>query len=566
MEETQADESNATDQPAKRRASVARSAGIVSLAVMSSRVLGLVRESVFAYFFGASKNFATDAFVIAFRIPNLLRDLFAEGALSSAFVPVFSDYLVNKGKKEAYRLSNLVATALIIILGILVILGIIFAPQIVSAIAHGYKEDPEKFALTVRLTRIMMPFILLLALAAQAMGILNSLGRFAVPAFASTFFNFGSIVGGILFAAFLVDPTFSNPVRAIVDHPVEGIVGMAYGVLIGGFLQFFVQCPSLYGEGFRYRPMVSLRDPGMQRILKLMGPAMIGAAAVQINVLINSNFASSVVNPSTGQIDNGPVSWLYYAFRLIQFPIGMFGVAIATATLPSISQSAAREQLDEFRHTLAGSVRLALLLTIPSAVGLAILRRPIIALIYERGGFTSIDTQHTADVMAFYAIGLAGYSAIKILAPAFYALGDARAPMTFSLISMAVNFLMNWSLVGLLQERGLAFSTSVSSLLNFSMLYFTLQHRIQGLEGRRTAVTIGKILIASAAMSLVCWAITNGISSYFGESFIARAINVFASVAIGAVIFYVVAYFLGIQELKSAMAAVTRRFAKRSNR
>lgn len=565
MEEIQSDGS-VTNQPAKPRASVARSAGIVSLAVMSSRLLGLVRESVFAYFFGASKSFANDAFVIAFRIPNLLRDLFAEGALSSAFVPVFSDYLVKKGKNEAYRLSNLVATALIIVLGFLVILGIIFAPQVVSAIAHGYKEDPEKFALTVKLTRIMMPFILLLALAAQAMGILNSLGRFAVPAFASTFFNLGSIVGGILFAAFLVDPTFSNPSRAIIEHPVEGIIGMAYGVLIGGFLQFIVQSPSLYQAGFRYSPMFSLSDPGMRRILKLMGPAVIGAAAVQINVLINSNFASSITDPATGQIDNGPVSWLNYAFRLVQFPIGVFGVAIATATLPSISQSAAREQLDEFRHTLAGSVRLAFLFTIPSAVGLAVLSRPIIALIYERGGFTSVDTQHTANALAFYAIGLAGYSAIKILAPAFYALGDARTPMTFSLVSIATNFLLNWWLRDLFQERGLALATSLSALINSSLLYFTIQRRIKGIEGRRTAGTVIKILIASAAMSFVCWAITNGLSSYLGERFIARVINVMVSVAAGAGVFYLIAYLLGVEELKSAVGAVTRRFAKRSSR
>jgi len=565
MEEIQSDDS-ATNQPAKRRASVARSAGIVSLAVMSSRLLGLVRESVFAYFFGASKSFANDAFVIAFRIPNLLRDLFAEGALSSAFVPVFSDYLVKKGEKEAYRLSNLVATALIIVLGFLVILGIIFAPQVVSAIAHGYTEDPEKFALTVKLTRIMMPFILLLALAAQAMGILNSLDRFAVPAFASTFFNLGSIIGGILFAALLVDPTFSNPSRAIVEHPVEGIIGMAYGVLIGGFLQLTVQYPSLYREGFRYRPKLSVRDPGMRRILKLMGPAVIGASAVQINVLINSNFASSVINPATGLIDNGPVSWLNYAFRLVQFPIGVFGVAIATATFPAISQSAAREQLDEFRHTLAGSVRLALLFTIPSAAGLAVLSRPIIALIYERGGFTAVDTQHTANALAFYAIGLAGYSAIKILAPAFYALGDARTPMMFSLLSIATNFLLNWWLRDLFQERGLALATSLSSIINSSLLYFTIQKRIKGIEGRRTAATIIKILIASAAMSFVCWMITNGLSSYLGERFIARVINVMVSVAAGAGVFYSVAYLLGVEELKSAVNAITRRFVRRSSR
>ncbi|HXG66541.1 MAG TPA: murein biosynthesis integral membrane protein MurJ, partial [Blastocatellia bacterium] len=320
----------ATSEPAetKKSRSVARSAGIVSLAVMASRVLGLVREMVFAYFFGASKSFATDAFVIAFRIPNLLRDLFAEGALSSAFVPVFSEYLVKKDEKEAFRLSNMVVTALTLILGVIVILGIIFAPQVVGVFAPGFQDDPQKFALTVRLTRIMMPFILLVALAAQAMGILNARDRFGIPALSSSFFNIGSIIGGLLCAAFLADPTFSRPIRAIVENPIEGIIGMAYGVLIGGFLQYAVQWPSLRRAGFRYRPALGFTDPGVRRIFKLMGPAVIGAAAVQVNVLINSNFASAIPG-------DGPVAWLNYAFRLMQFPIGVFGVAIATATLPS---------------------------------------------------------------------------------------------------------------------------------------------------------------------------------------------------------------------------------------
>lgn len=547
----------------RQSGNVARSAGIVSLAVMASRVLGLVREMVFAYFFGASKSFANDAYVIAFRIPNLLRDLFAEGALSSAFVTVFSDYLVTKGEKEAFRLSNLIATALMLILGILVILGMIFTEPIVSMFAHGFVNEPEKFQLTVRLARIMMPFILLIAMAAKAMGILNARNRFGIPALASSFFNIGSIVGGIVAAVFITNPTFSHPIQSIVEHPTDAIIGMAYGVLIGGFMQFAVQWPSLRRAGFRYRPMLSFTDPGVRRIFKLMGPAVIGAAAVQVNVLINSNFASSVVNPATGAIDNGPVSWLNYAFRLMQFPIGVFGVAIATATLPAISRSAALTEISEFRHTLASSIRLAFLLTIPSAVGLAVLGRPIISLIYERGGFKADDTDHTAAALAFYAIGLAGYSAIKILAPAFYALGDARMPMVISLLSILTNFVMNWMLVGVLQERGLALSTSVVALLNFGLLYVMMQRRINGIEGQKTAMTVGKILLASLVMGAACWAITGGISRYAGTGFIIKVVNVMASVGIGAVIFYSTASLLGIEELRAATKALTRRFARR---
>ena len=539
-----------------KRSSVARSAGLVSIAIMASRVLGLAREMVFAYFFGASKSFANDAYVIAFRIPNLLRDLFAEGALSSAFVPVFSDYLVNKDEKEAFRLSNLVATGLVVVLGLFVVLGIVFADPLVAFIAPGFQADPAKFALTVRLTRIMMPFILLVALAAQAMGVLNARDRFGIPALASSFFNLGSIVGGVLLAALLADPTFSRPFDAIVENPTEGIVGMAYGVLIGGFLQYAVQWPSLRRAGFRYRPMLSFTDPGVRRMFGLMGPALIGGAAVQVNVLINSNFASNI--PGTG-----PVSWLSYAFRLMQFPIGVFGVAIATATLPAVSRSAARKDEADFRHTLASSMRLAFLLTIPSAVGLIVLGQPIIALIYERGHFSRTDTEHTAAVLAFYAIGLTGYAAVKILAPAFYALGDSRTPMIISLGSMATNFVMNWSLVGVLQERGLALSTSTVALANCGLLYFIMRKRINGIEGSRTALAIAKILIAASAMAIGCWAVSSAAASLLGDNFAARLTNVALSVGVSSGLFYVTASLLGVEELKAATGALTRRFKRR---
>lgn len=541
--------------PEKKPASVARSAGIVSLAVMASRILGLVREVVFAKLFGASASYANDAYVIAFRIPNLLRDLFAEGALSSAFVTVFSDYLVTKGEKEAFRLSNLVVNALLLILGLLVALGIIFAPELVSLIAYGFQANPEKFALTVKMTQIMMPFILLVALAAQAMGLLNSRGHFGMPALSASFFNVGSIIGGLFFAVIMTGRDFAHPVKAILEHPTEGIIGMAYGVLIGGFLQFAVQWPVLRKTGFRYRPMVSFTDPGVRRVFRLMGPAVIGAAAVQINVLINSNFASSVPG-------NGAISWLSYAFRLMQFPIGVFGVAIATATLPSISKSAALDDLASFRHTMASSIRLTFLLTIPSAVGLIVLGRPIIALIYEGNKFNAGDTAHTASALACYAIGLAGYSAIKILAPAFYALKDARTPMVISLLSIAINFAMNWSLVGILQERGLALSTSTVALLNFALLYFLMQKKINGIEGRKTAGAIVKILLASALMALVCWAVSQGIYRFVGDNRAARIINVTASVSAGAGVFYLAAYWLGVEELTSAVSAIGGRFKR----
>ncbi len=309
--------------PQHGRASVARNAGIISLAVMASRVLGLARDQVFAVFFGAGLQF--DAFITAFRIPNLLRDLLAEGALSSAFVTTFTQTLSSKGKSEAIRLSNRVATLIIIVITAVSVFAWVYAPAIVRLLAPGFFDVPGKAALTIDLTRIMIPFLLLIALAAQAMGMLNAFNIFGLPALASAFFNIGSIVGGLLLG-FSLGPMIG----------ISPIAGMAYGTLIGGFLQFAVQWPSLRRCGIRYRPDFSLSDPGVRQIVRLMGPAIIGTAAVQINVFVNTNFASEIIDPATGAVLNGPVSWLSYAFRFMQFPIGVFGVAIATATLPTL--------------------------------------------------------------------------------------------------------------------------------------------------------------------------------------------------------------------------------------
>src|SRR5690348_4525576 len=385
-----------------------------------SRVTGLAREMVMARLFGA--GFVYDAFLLGFRIPNLTRDLFAEGALSSAFVPIFAQTLAQKGKKEAAVLSNLVGTALILIVGAFCTLGVIFSPALVNLLAEGFHQVPGKFDLAVRMTRIMFPFLLLVALAAQAMGVLNACNRFAVPATASTLFNIGSIGFGLAFGYWL------GPWMGI-----EPITGMAIGVVFGGALQLFWQAPLLRSEGFEFRPSFDWNHPGLRKIIKLMGPAILGNAAVQINVMVNTNFASRIPG-------NGPVSWLGYAFRFMQLPLGLFGVAIASATLPSISRSAGAGNMDEFRRTLSKSLGMVFLLTIPSSIGLIVLGRSIIGAIYQGGKFTTDDTQQTALALSYYAIGLAGYAALKVLNPAFYAIGDARTPMLVSLASIGINY------------------------------------------------------------------------------------------------------------------------------
>ncbi len=535
------------------RASVARNAGIISLAVMASRVLGLVRDQVFAVFFGAGLQY--DAFLTAFRIPNLLRDLFAEGALSAAFVTTFSQTLQNRGKDAAIELSHRVATLTIVFITVISILGWIFTPAIVHLLAPGFFEVPGKAELTVQLTRIMIPFLLLIALAAQAMGILNSVNVFAVPALASAFFNLGSIVGG-LFLGFVIGPMLG----------VSAITGMAYGTLVGGFLQFAVQWPSLRRAGFGFRPRLSISDTGVRQILRLLGPAIIGTAAVQINVFINTNFASAIIDPATGAIANGPVSWLNYAFRFLQFPIGVFGVAIATATLPMLSRSTSQPDYREFRQTLAHSLTLVFLLCIPSALGLAVLGRPIIALIFEHGKFTGFDTVQTANALAAYSLGLAGYAAIKVLSPAFYALQDARTPMLISLGSVLVNFVLNSLLVGTFGHVGLAFSTSSVALINFTLLILLMRRRLGGIEGRRLGSAVLRIFAAALPMAASAWLVSELAAALPLHELARRLVQVAGALGTAAAVFYFGCRWFGVAELSEAFNAITGKFARMRRR
>src|SRR3954454_20581042 len=435
--------------PATKQTSVARSAGIVSIAVMFSRVLGLVREMVFARYFGA--GFIYDAYQVAFRIPNVLRDLFAEGALSAAFVKVFTDYQINKSEKEAWHLASLVLNALAVILSVICIIGIIFSRQFIDLIAEGF--SPEKAALATTLTQIMFPFILLVAMAAVAMGVLNTKGVFGIPASASTVFNIVSVAFGLLLAYWLSHGGWelSGDKDAIPTSAAQwAIIGMAIGTTIGGAAQFLIQVPSLYKVGFRFHPGLSFTNPGVRHVMRLMTPAILGTSAVQINVLVNTIFVSEI---------KGGVSWLSYAFRLMQFPIGLFGVAIGTASVPVLSRMASQGKLKDFRDTLTSSMNLVFLMTLPSACGLIVLGEPIVRLIYERGKFAPTTTSMTAIALMGYSIGLTGYAAIKILSPAFYALNDAKTPMIIAIASIAVNFIASYFLRQWLSHYGVTEST-----------------------------------------------------------------------------------------------------------
>src|SRR6267142_1547679 len=467
-----------------------RAAGAVGLAVLCSRVLGLAREQIFAALFGGGRGM--DAVTIALRIPNLLRDLFAEGALSTAFVTVFTRTAALENDAAAWRLADKVATLTAVTLSAITVLGVITAPWLVAALAPGF--DADKAALTVTLTRIMFPFILLVSLAALVMGMLNARNVFGMPAMASSFFNLGSIIGGVTLCYWL-EP------QADWRHPhfgERGLMGLAIATLIGGLLQLLVQLPSLGRVGFRFRPDFKWRDPGVRAILALMGPATIAASAVQINVAVNSGFAS--------KLGDGAMTWLNVAFRLMQLPLGIFGVAVATVTLPLISRSAAMGNREEFRGALSHAIRLVLLLTIPSAIGLIILANPIISLIYEHGRFTAFATEQTALALRCYAIGLVAYSADKVLAPAFYALDNRHLPMLVSLCSIAINFGLNYFFTFQLKlgHRGLALSTSLVAFSNFMMLYTMMRHYTGGLETGAMIRTLAKLLVAGALLAGIC--------------------------------------------------------------
>jgi putative peptidoglycan lipid II flippase len=526
-----------------------RATGVVGLAILCSRVLGLIREVVFAAMFGASRNM--DAFLTAFRAPNMLRDLFAEGALSTAFVTTFSRRIATEGERSAWELASKVATLALVFMSAVSLLGVIFAPLLIDILAPGFPA--EKAELTVLLTRIMFPFILLVSLAALVMGMLNARHVFGPPAMASAFFNIGSIVGGVTLCYWLdPQPDWRHP-----HFGERGLVGLSIATLIGGLLQLAVQLPSLRRVGFRFHPDFKWRDSGVRTILGMMGPAMIAASAVQVNVAVNSIFASG--------LGDGPITWLNIAFRLMQLPLGIFGVAVATVTLPLVSRSAAVGNTSEFRSALAHSVRLVLLLTIPAAIGLIILAEPIIQLIYQHGRFTHEATIQTAAALQFYAIGLAGYSADKVLAPAFYALDKRHLPMFVSLTSIAVNFSLNWFFTFQLHlgHRGLALSTSLVAITNFFFLYSMMRHYTKHLETSTMLKTIGKLIIAGVGLAVICWLASSlFFMRYPHAPDWQNLIVILATICCGAAVFFSAAYLLGVAELHDLVDLVRRRFRR----
>lgn len=455
----------------------------VGAATSISRILGLVREIVLARYFGA--GLYTDAFNVAYRIPNLLRDLFAEGALSSAFVPTFVRRLTYGGKEQAWILANRVLSALCVILGAATLAIFLGAKGFVYLLAAGYSAIPEKFALTVQMTQIMSPFLLCVALASVGMGILNACGFFFIPAMASSAFNICCILAGI----------FLSPIMPRWGlHP---ILSMAIGALVGGISQFCIMMPSAHGRGFRFRFDLCFSDPDLRNMGRLMFPAIIGLSAAQINITVDYQIAALY--------GNGPVSWLNYGFRLMQLPIGVFGIAIATAAMATVAHHAAQNAMEKLHQTVRSSLRLAACLTFPATVGLILFRHETVRLLYERGLFLPSDTLMTSRVVLLYALGLFSYSAVKILVPAFYALNDTWTPVRMSAITVGAKIALNILLVMPLGFLGLALATTLASTLNCVLLLRHLGRHTGSAWNQGELVAYGRIAIASLSMGCLAF-------------------------------------------------------------
>jgi putative peptidoglycan lipid II flippase len=519
-----------------------RAATVVGLAVLCSRVLGVAREQIFAALFGGGR--VMDAFTIAFRIPNLLRDLFAEGALSTAFVTTFSKTSALEGDRAAWRLADKVATLAVIVLSGIVILGILCAPWIVAGLAPGF--DPAKAALTVKLVRVMYPFILLVSLAALVMGMLNAKNVFGVPAMASSFFNLGSIIAGVTLGWYW-DPHFGP----------RATIGLALGTLVGGALQLGVQLPALRRLGYRYRPDLHWRDPGVKMILRLMGPSVIAASTTQVNVLVNSLFAS--------KLGNGPIFWLAIGFRLMQLPLGIFGVALGTVALPMLARMAAAGNTQAFRSELARGMRLAFLMCIPASIGLILLAEPIVSVLYQHGRFTAHETLEAAAALRFYALGLCGYAALKVLVNAFYAIDHRKTPMLVSCFAVVLNLLLNWLFTFRLGwgHRGLAFSTACIATTNFLVLYFLMHRHLGRLESRAMGTLLWRLATASGVLALICWAGSHYLlADWAVQRFWPKLAYLSLVIAVGAGAFFSCATLLGIREMQEISGALRRRLRR----
>ena len=486
-----------------------------------SRILGFVRDFVIARIFGA--GMLTDAFFVAFKLPNLLRRLFAEGAFSQAFVPILGEYKNKRGDAHAKLLVDHVASLLFLILFGVTLLGIAAAPLLVYISAPGFAADADKFALTVALTRITFPYILFMSLVALSGGVLNTWSRFAVPAFTPVLLNLSFIAMALLAA-----PWFAQPVMAL-----------GWAVFIGGLLQLAFQLPSLKRIGMLPRFTPNWRDEGVRRILKLMAPAVLGVSVSQVSLLINTIFASFLVT--------GSVSWLYYADRLMEFPAGMLGAALGTILLPSLAKYHAKEEFDDYAKLLDWGLRITLLLAAPAALALAIIAVPLITTLFYHGAFTALDVLHTRDALVAYSVGLLGLILVKVLAPGFYARQNVRTPVKIALVTLLVTQMLNLALIGWLKHAGLALSIGLAACLNAFLLYRGLRrHRIYAPQPG-WALFYAKLAVALLTMGCALWLSAGDAEDWLRWTFSERILRLALVVSLGGAVYFATLWLSGFR-------------------
>ncbi len=516
---------------------IASAAGVVSLATLASRVLGFVRDMALAWLFGA--GMMADAFFVAFRIPSTLRELLGEGALSAAFIPTFTRTSTREGRDAAWGLASAVMGTLMVVLAAVTTLGILLAPIIVHVLAPGFAADPAKVLLTIRLLRIMFPYIFLVGLAALFMAILNSLGHFLTPALSPIMLNLA-----IILAVLLVAPRVSHP-----------IVPVAVAVVVGGAGQLLVQLPAALARGWRPRFQVAPRDPGVRHIGRLMLPGVLGLAVTQVNVFVGTLLASL--------LPQGSVAVLTYAFRLVQFPIGVVGVAIATGALPVMAAAMARDAPEEMRRALQDSLRLALFLALPAIVGLIVFGAPILHVLFERGAFTRPVTLLTAKVLTAYAVGLGFYVANRILVPAFYAMHDTWSPVLLGITAVGINIGGSLLLMGPLGPAGLALATAIASAGNFTLLLTRLQRRIGSLDLR--ALAHAGIRVAAVCLAMATWGLLT--QHWWGVMEVPtiriKLLRLFGEMVGAVAVFVLGAWVAGCEELRWAVALLRGRRNRR---
>ncbi len=486
-----------------------------------SRVLGFVRDAAIARVFGAGA--ATDAFFVAFKLPNLLRRVFAEGAFSQAFVPILAEYRNRRGDADARDLVDHVTTVLGLVLLAVTVVGVIAAPVIIYLSAPGFAANPSKFRTTVDLLRVTFPYIFFISLTSLAGGILNTWSRFSVPAFTPTLLN----VSFILFVLFLV-PYFDPPIMAL-----------AWAVLFGGLLQLGFQIPFLARIGMLPRLRLDWRDAGVWRVMRQMGPAIFGVSISQISLLINTVFASFLVT--------GSVSWLYYADRLMEFPTGVLGVALGTILLPSLSRSHADGTAAEFSQLLDWGLRLTLLLAVPASVALAVLSVPLVATLFHHGAFDAHDVEMTRQALVAYSLGLLGLILVKVLAPGFYARQNIRTPVKIALLTLAVTQVMNLAFIWPLQHAGLALSIGLGACVNAAFLYIKLRQHDIYRPGPGWSGFLWRLGAAAAILGVCLWFLCGAEASWLQGTILARAVRLSWVVAAGGVSYFAALWMLGFR-------------------